>query len=101
MKAYQYLHCKKRKDGEIPLKFKSFNFPPCRVRKELIDLLFDQVPFLRRGIASGIDQDLGLISTLVEDCKFSCWWWRGAFDSGDADAVSTLLADGFGEVGTR
>lgn len=101
MKAYQSLHCNRRKEGEIPLKLKGFNFPPYRVRKEVIYLLFDQVPFLGRGVASGIDQDLGLISALVEDCKFSCWWWRGAFDPGDADAVSTLLDDGFGEVGTR
>ena len=64
----------------------------------MIDLLFDQVPFLGRGVASGIDQDLGLISTLVEDCKFSCWWWRGAFDPRDADAVSTPLDDDFREV---
>lgn len=73
------------------MKFKSFNFPPCRFWKELIDLLLDQVPFLGRGVAGGIDEDLGLISTLVEDSKFSCWGWWGAFDPGDADTVKYII----------
>ena len=53
-------------------------------------LLFVKLPFLGCGIARGVQENLGLETTAVEDGKLSRWWWRMPLDSRQLD---TVLAD--------
>jgi hypothetical protein len=54
------------------------------------DHALPEIEFFRGAIASGVDDDFGLVAGLVEDGEFGGWGWRGAFDAPDADSGMLL-----------
>ena len=58
-----------------------------RLGKAESDLFLIESPFLRRGVAGGIQQELRLEAALVEDGQFGGRRGRAALDVGELDAV--------------